>query len=80
MKGGYWLNARDVDLTSEWDLKWLYIDTLKEERVKMEAEEDKLAWPEKKKIGIITAKLAYDLIAKRWIKEDNKWWFKKQWD
>ena len=51
LKGGYWLNARDVDLTSEWDLKWLYIDALKEERVKMKAEEDKLAWPEKKKKG-----------------------------
>ena len=46
----------------------------------MKDEEDKLAWPQKKKTGIITANLAYDFIAKRWIKEDNKWWFKRQWD
>ena len=45
LKGFYWINSRGLDLTSEWDLKWLYIDALKEERVKMKAEEDKLAWP-----------------------------------
>ena len=54
-----------MGLISEWALKWKkYIDVLKDEGVKLKANDEKLTWLENKKIGTITTKLAYDFLGK----------------
>ena len=52
---------------------------MKDEGVKLKADEEKLTWLENKKTGTITTTLAYDFLGKKLRKEDNKWWYKKLW-
>ena len=79
-KGGYQLNARDLGLTSEWVMQWnSYIEILKEDGASVKAYNEKFVCPKNKKIGIITAKLAYEFIAKNWSKLEQRWWYKYLW-
>ena len=42
-----------------------YINVLNESGIRLNSKEDKLTWPENKRFGVITTKLAYDFITKR---------------
>ena len=74
LKGGYQLNERDLGLNGEWDLQWdSCIEILKDVWVRIKRENHKLVWINNKKNGIITAKLAYEFMAKNWSKAEQRW-------
>ena len=80
LKGGYLLNARDLGLSGECAMHWEpYIEIVKEAWVRFKVENDKLVWVENKKNDIITAKLAYEFMAKNWSKAEQRWWYKNLW-
>ena len=69
-----------MGLTCEWVVLWdNYISYLNIAVIRLNTEEDKLAWIWNKTFGAITGKLAYDVIAFNWNKEDNRWWHGKLW-
>ena len=66
LKGGYWLNARDLELSGQWKDKWdSYIEVMKIAGIKIDNEKDTLVWSKNKKNGVLTTKLAYEFMIKK---------------
>ena len=81
LKGVYWLNTRDLGLTSIWVVQGdSSIENLKYVRVQLKTGNDILVWPENKKDGTITAKMAYDYLIRNGNKYGQRWWFKQLWE
>ena len=77
LKGGYWLNAIELGLNGHWAVKWdPYIGNLKNACFKLGAERDTLVWSGNKKNGELTAKLAYDLMIRKYNILEHTWWSK----
>ena len=80
LKGGYWLDAKDMGLNDIWVVQWeTFTDKLNSGRIELNSEIDTLVWTENKTNGIITTKLAYEYIIRNGINSEQRCWYNWLW-
>ena len=80
LKGGYWLDAKDMGLNDIWVVQWeTFTDKLNSAGIKLNSEIDTLVWTENKTNGIITTKLAFEYIIRNGTNSEQRCWYNWLW-
>ena len=80
VKGGYWLNARDLGISGEWEDKWdCFIGILKHDGITLTPTKDAFVWSWNKKNRVLIATVAYNFLIRNGKQLKHNWWYKGLW-
>ena len=73
---GHWLTLKDLNLHVKFEDEWdLFIDSLSQASLFLYGGEDILVWEQNVKIGLVSTKIAYEVLVAQRDLPSPRWWY-----